>query len=126
LVNLGCETCRSTSRSIQGLNHAHGFTGFDRNWNLNQRVVEECSLGREMVRERGKALEEGAHQRGIKAGEEHLVAGGSPPARRSPERGPNCQRAKRSQRVRRKQRASGSTRTGGVFLKRDMGAPDSL
>jgi hypothetical protein len=58
LVNLGCETltkeletCRSTSRSIHGLNYALGFTGFDRNWNLNQRVVEECSLDREMVRE---------------------------------------------------------------------------
>jgi hypothetical protein len=67
LVNLGCETLpkeletyRSTSRSTHGLNHALGFSGFDRNWNLNQRVVEECSLGREMVREREGT---GAHQR---------------------------------------------------------------
>jgi hypothetical protein len=85
LVNLGCETlpkeletCRSTSRRIQGLNHALGFTGFDRNWNLNQRVVEECSLSTEMVRERegtgGRCSPEGKQGRRGALGRRRIAA----------------------------------------------------
>jgi hypothetical protein len=61
LVNLGCETlpkeletCRSTSRSIQELNHALEFIGFDRNWNVNQRVVEENFFGGRNTERKGK------------------------------------------------------------------------
>jgi hypothetical protein len=86
--------------------------------------LENLSGGRSTERKGGK------REQGLLTREGRRVALGhrriAADEERSPKKGPNRQRAERSQRVERKQGASGSTRARGVFLKRDMGAPDSL
>jgi hypothetical protein len=83
------------------------------------KVELESLTAPETERERGKGRSRDCSP-DRRAGEEHLVAGGSPPVRRSPERGFEHKRAE-SQRAERKLRASGSASGRRRFFKTQYG-----
>jgi hypothetical protein len=89
--------------------------------------VGECSQSREIERKKGKTKEGGAHrEEEAEEPKQERVTGAR--RRRSPpvSRGGVIARESESREHRGRREPLARSRAGGVFLKRDMGAPDSL
>jgi hypothetical protein len=86
-------------------------------------VEEECSLGIEQREKRGSQSNSPERRGSEHRGE---VAGGQPPVRRIAGEGAKPPESREQPERREETESLCSARAGGIFLKRNMGAPDSL